>query len=204
MSRGVAEALADFQSIRGDFIYRHHNEPRVQLYVPKEETFPIPLKYIDVTRSTHANVDVMQEKRIDDYWNADLNDKFFFIERKPPRDICGPRETDKSSNDNQTWSCVAWGVVQDWKSHSESRRTRVDNWKTKNFTMLDNWWEFISLIQMMKNIKRQWKMQGKSWKHPWHQLCLVKEGQTWIVAVSENGKEDYWHLKKFQKRDLVV
>ena len=35
-----------FWSIGGDFIYRHHNEPRVQLYVPKEETFPIPLKYI--------------------------------------------------------------------------------------------------------------------------------------------------------------
>ena len=25
------------------FIYRHHNEPRVQLYVSKEETFIIPL-----------------------------------------------------------------------------------------------------------------------------------------------------------------
>ena len=47
-----------------------HNEPRVQLFVPKEETFSIPLKYIDVARSTHTDLDVMQEKRIDDYWNA--------------------------------------------------------------------------------------------------------------------------------------
>ena len=44
-----AEARADSWSIQGDFICRHHNEPRVQLYVPQEETFPIPLKYIDVT-----------------------------------------------------------------------------------------------------------------------------------------------------------
>ena len=36
-----AEARADFWSIQGDFIYRHHHEPRVQLHVPKEETFPI-------------------------------------------------------------------------------------------------------------------------------------------------------------------
>ena len=43
----------------------HHNEPRVQLYVPKEETFLIPLKYIDVTRSTHTDLDVMQETT---YW----------------------------------------------------------------------------------------------------------------------------------------
>ena len=61
-----AEARADFWSILGDFIYRHHNEPRVQLYVSKEETFRIPLKYIDVTGSTHADLDAMQEKRIND------------------------------------------------------------------------------------------------------------------------------------------
>ena len=40
----------DFWSIQGDFIDRHHVEPRVQLYVPKEESFQIPLKYIDVMR----------------------------------------------------------------------------------------------------------------------------------------------------------
>ena len=38
-----AEARNDFWSIEGDFIHRYHFEPRV---VPKEETFPIPLKYI--------------------------------------------------------------------------------------------------------------------------------------------------------------
>ena len=48
-----AEAQRDFWSIQGDFIYRHHNEPRVQLNVPKEETFPVPLKYIDVARATY-------------------------------------------------------------------------------------------------------------------------------------------------------
>ena len=37
----------------------------------REETFPIPLEYIDVTWSTHTDLDVLQEKRIDDYWNVD-------------------------------------------------------------------------------------------------------------------------------------
>ena len=37
-----AEARADFWSIQGDFISRHHNELRVQLFLPKEETFPVP------------------------------------------------------------------------------------------------------------------------------------------------------------------
>ena len=46
-----AEARADCWSIQGDFIYRHHNEPRGQLDVSKEETFPIPLIYIDEVNS---------------------------------------------------------------------------------------------------------------------------------------------------------
>ena len=68
-----AEAQTDYWSIQGDFICRHHNEPRDQLHVPKEETFPIPLKHIDVTRSNHTDLDVAQENRIDDYWNVDAN-----------------------------------------------------------------------------------------------------------------------------------
>ena len=67
----AAEAINDFWSMSGSFIYRHHVEPRVALYSPREESFPIPLKYIDVTRTTHTNLDVKVEKRIDDYWNID-------------------------------------------------------------------------------------------------------------------------------------
>ena len=78
----------------GSFIYRHHVEPRVKLYSPREASLPIPLKYIDVSRTTHTNLDVKQEKRIDDYWNIDgsrnLCDpwtgftQFTLLEEKPP------------------------------------------------------------------------------------------------------------------------
>ena len=78
----------------GNFIYRHHVEPRVKLYSPIDESFPIPLKYIDVSRTTHTNLDVKQERRIDDYWNIDgsrdLSDpwtgftQFILLEEKPP------------------------------------------------------------------------------------------------------------------------
>ena len=67
----AGEAINDFWSMSGNFIYRHHVEPRVKLYSPKEESFPIPLKYIDVSRTTRTNLDVMQECRIDDHWNID-------------------------------------------------------------------------------------------------------------------------------------
>ena len=75
-------------------MYRHHVEPRVKLYSPREESFPIPLKYIDVSRTTHTNLDVKQERRIDHYWNVDgsrdLSDswtgftQFTLLKEKPP------------------------------------------------------------------------------------------------------------------------
>ena len=45
----AGEAINDFWSMSGSIIYRHHVEPRVKLYSPREESFPIPLKYIDVS-----------------------------------------------------------------------------------------------------------------------------------------------------------
>ena len=77
-----------------NFIYRHHVEPRVKFYSPREESFPIPLRYIDASRTTHTNLDVKQERRIDGYWNIDgsrdLSDpwtgftQFTLLEEKPP------------------------------------------------------------------------------------------------------------------------
>ena len=40
----AGEAMNDFLSMSGSFIYRHHVEPKVKLYSPREESFPIPLE----------------------------------------------------------------------------------------------------------------------------------------------------------------
>ena len=58
------------------------------------ERIPIPLKYIHVSKTTHTNLDVMQESRKDDHWNidgsTDLSDswtgftQFTLLEEKPP------------------------------------------------------------------------------------------------------------------------
>ena len=40
----------------------HHVEPRVKLCLPREESFPVPLKYIDVTINTHTPLES---------WNVD-------------------------------------------------------------------------------------------------------------------------------------
>ena len=63
--------------------------------MPKEESVPFPLKYMDVISSTHTDLDVAQEKRIDDYWNVDgdrnLSDswtgftRFTLLNETPPK-----------------------------------------------------------------------------------------------------------------------
>ena len=70
-TRDDEEAKNDLWSVTGEFIYRHDVVPRVKLCMSKEETFPIPTKYTDVTRTTHTSLDVMMEKHIEDYWNVD-------------------------------------------------------------------------------------------------------------------------------------
>ena len=71
---GDAEARNDFWSIQGDYIYRLHVKPRVQLCVLKEQgTFSIPLEHIDMTTTTHTTLDVLQESGVDNYWNIDVN-----------------------------------------------------------------------------------------------------------------------------------
>ena len=64
------EAQNDFWTVSGNYIYRHHTEPRVKLHVPNEESFSIPLQYIDVVRRTNTTSDVLLESRIDDCWNV--------------------------------------------------------------------------------------------------------------------------------------
>ena len=65
-----------------------------EIYSPREESFRTPLKYIGVSRIVRTNLDVMQERRIDDYWNIDgsrdFSDswtgftQFSLLDEKPP------------------------------------------------------------------------------------------------------------------------
>ena len=140
-----AERRADFWSIQGDFIYRHHKEPRVQLNVPKEETFPVPLKYMDVTRSTYTDLDVMQEKRFDDYWNVDSNrslsdswkdfTKFTLLKEKPPKKCMwtGERLTkfQTTTRPDHVWSEV-WTKIGKAAQNREKQEWKKEQPKLDN------------------------------------------------------------------------
>ena len=95
----AGEAINDYWSMSGNFIHRHHFEPRVKLHSPREESFPIPQKNIDVSRTTRTNLDVKQEKRIDDYWNIagsrrDLSLSLLHQKRSLLTDFCNEKTAD--------------------------------------------------------------------------------------------------------------
>ena len=98
--RDAGEAINDFWSMSGSFKIRHHVEPRVKLHSPREESFPVPLKYIDVIRTTHTNLDVKQEKRIDDCWNIDGSRDLF----DPWTGFTQFTLLDEKAPDGYTWS----------------------------------------------------------------------------------------------------
>ena len=129
----AGEAINDFWSMSGNFKNRHHVEPRVKLYSPREESFPTPLKNIDVSRTTHANLDVNQEKRIDDYWNVDgsrdLSDpwtgftQFTLLEEIPPEGYMwsGERSTRKqqTSRPDHFWPEI-------WKTMGKNAKLKEE------------------------------------------------------------------------------
>ena len=126
-------------------MYRHHVEPRVKLYKPKEETFPIPLKYIDVARTTHTSQDFLLEKHVDDYWNVDgereLSDawtgftRFILLNERPPDGYTwsGVRLTKKqtTSRPDNVWPDM-------WKRVSDAAKSKAKQKWTIEKPKLDN------------------------------------------------------------------
>ena len=86
--------LRDSSWCDGDGRHDFWSISRVKLYVPREASFPIPMKYIDVSRATRTSLDVMLEKNIDVYWNVDGDrelpetwtgiTRFTILDEKPP------------------------------------------------------------------------------------------------------------------------
>ena len=180
----AGEAMNDFWSMSGSFIYRHHVEPRVKLYSPREEPFPIPLQNIDVSRTTHTNLDVKQEKRIDDYWNIDgsrdLSDPwtgfthFTLLEEKPPDGYMwsGWRLTRKqqTSRPDHVWPEL-------WKSMGKHAKLKEkQKWSNERSISktLANCEESISSTQRIRNSKKPSRTRVRSWKHQWLLLCPAK------------------------------
>ena len=96
----AGEAMNDFWSMSGSFIYRHHVEPRVKLYSPRDDSFPIPLNtltcpelLIRIWMSSKRNA----SKIIGTLMALEtclilgrVSHNLLYSKKKLPTDICGP------------------------------------------------------------------------------------------------------------------
>ena len=181
------EAINDFWSMSGNIIHRHHVEPRVKLNVPSEDSFPIPLRYIAVTTATSTTLDVMLERRIDDYWNIEGN-----------RDLADSwtgftRFTilDEQTPDGRTWSGSGWqgnkrhpGLTtcgqrygKTCQKQRNAKKSRSGLSKNRSLTKLEDCAVFTSLIQQMWSSNKLLKLRRKSWKFRCQQQCLARSGE---------------------------
>ena len=182
----AGEAMNDFWSMSGSFIYRHHVEPRVKHYSPREESFPIPLKYIDVTRTTHTNLDVKQEKLIDDYWNIDgsrdLSDRWTGItqfllldEKAPDVYMWSGGEISEETAYIQARSSMARAMEVNGKAcEAEGRKSKSGLKKSSILKTNENCVGSISSTPRIRNSRKPSRTRVRSWKHQRLVLCPVK------------------------------
>ena len=182
----AGEAMNDFWSMSGSFVYRNHVEPRVKLYSPREESFPIPLKYIDVSRTTKTNMDVTQESLIDDYWNTDgsrdLSDSWTGFteftpleERNLPTDLCGPGWQNGKRHPAQTIYGQSSGSK--WQEMLSWRRNTNGPMINRNSIMPEIYEGSISSTRKTRNSKKPLRMLTRSWKCRWLLLCLARQAR---------------------------
>ena len=184
-----------FLVMSGNIMYRHHVEPRVKLYSPREELFPIPLKYIDVSRTTHTNLDVMQESRIDDYWNIDgsrdLSDswtgftQFTLLEKKPPdgKMWSGGRLTRKQlkSRPDHLWPEL-------WKTMGRNAKLKERQKWSHEKPKLDNAWKLRG-IYFIDHEDKEFKETIKNMEGGFQLKVQVEEERIGETHEKEQGEE---------------
>ena len=136
------EARNEFWSLSGNYIYRHPVEPRANFTCREKSPFPIPLRFVDVARTASATLDVVLERRIDDYWNVegdrDLSDartgftRITMLDEKPPDGYTwsGERQT-KEANNIHARSRVTRNMEKHVRRSPTQRKTKVGYRKTK-------------------------------------------------------------------------
>ena len=167
-------------------MYRHHVEPRVKHYSPREESFPIPLKNFDVSKTTHTNLDVMQESRIYDYWNIDVSrdlsdpwkdfTQFTLLEEKPSDGYMwsGVRLTKRQVTSRpdhlgpELWTKLERNAELKDRQKWSNEKPKLDNAKKL--------WEIISLTQRTRSSKTPSGMPERNWK-PNGSRCALQDKQ---------------------------
>ena len=149
---------------KGDNSLQHYN------MVPRGESFPIPLKYIDVTRATSTTLDVMLERPVDDYrnieGNRDISDswtgftRFTSVDEKTADGYTwsGRRLTKKQTTPRPDYCDQRYGKTCQKQRNKKKNKNALS--KNRSLTTLEDCAVFTSLIQRMQSSKKLLKTRG--------------------------------------------
>ena len=156
-----------------------------------EASFPIPLRYIDATRATRTNLDVVHERRIDDHWNIDgsrdLSDSwtifthFTLLSEKPPDGYVwsGWRLTKRQATSRTDNSCQNTGEeCQKNAKPREKQKWAIEKPKLDNARRLRRIYfidpEDMEFKETIKNARKIGNSNGSR-----HALHDMQEKQAW-------------------------
>ena len=83
-------------------------------------------------------------------------------------------ETDKSSSDYRTRSCMAWSMEQNWKKPLRRKKNKNGQTRSQKSIMLDEWEVSTSFIVTTKNTRKPLELWGEIWKGLWTRPCRAK------------------------------
>ena len=141
-TRWFGKAKNDFWSMSGEASFIVITlYPRVKLYVPGEESFPIPMKYIKVTRTTQTSLDVYCWRQT--YW--------WQLERGWRKRIC--QMHGQASQDSSYWTK---GHLMDTRSLGGDLR---GNKQPQDPTMYGQICGSICLMHRNRKAKQRWAIE---------------------------------------------
>ena len=148
--------------------------------MPREESFPIP-------RATSTTLDVMLERRIDDYWkiegDRDLSDswsgftRFTVLDEKPPDWYTWSwgRLTKKptTSRPDCLWPEI-WKICQ---TQRNAKKNKSGLSKNQSSIILEKLRGIRFIDPTDAEFKETIKTRGKSWKFRWKQPRFARSGK---------------------------
>ena len=139
--KSTQNSTKDFRFMSGDSIYRHHEEPRLELYTSDNEALPVPLKYVAVMRRTRSTIDDVSENVIHDMWteakDVNLSEdstgtfKFQVLRTRLEGNICvsgRPAKIQKITRPDSIWP-EAW---MQFSKNSSKKKLQIGRQKMPN------------------------------------------------------------------------
>ena len=185
----AGEAINDFWSMSGSFIYRHHVEPRVKTLLAERRIIPYSTEvhwriqnysYEFGCQAREAHRWLLECRWVSRLvWSLDWIHTIYSIGRKTSwrRHVVWGEINEKTAY-IQARSFMARNLENNGKECKAEGEAKVVEWKSSVWRTHENCEGSLSLTPRIRYSKKPSRMLVRSWNHPLPLLCLAKLGRT--------------------------